>query len=189
MRALKCSSGFWPSFSSLSSDLRLSKARRARRRPGRVRTGLAQTYKVGAPSVFVTGIAWLFIVLAALASVVALLPGIAAVSLWPVGLVLSGATLASAIGLLLRLDWARRSVIGLLVLAIAANLGGVWLQHEVVHGFLAHGLTQLMLPLRLIEGLVAAARWVGVLVALLGCGLLGWVIRGLMVTSVRQEFA
>ena len=48
------------------------------------------------------------------------------------GLVVSLATLASAIGLLLRLDWARRVFIGMLVLAIVANLLGLWFQHEVV---------------------------------------------------------
>ena len=48
------------------------------------------------------------------------------------GLVMSLATLASAIGLLLRLDWARRVFIGLLVVAIVANLLGLWLQQEVL---------------------------------------------------------
>src|SRR5438876_120366 len=111
---------------------------------------MPQTYNVGARSVFVTATAWIFILLGALASVSALVQNAAVASLMPglqigangnaslplltgllvgylpwvvgTGLVVSLATLASAIGLLLRLESARRVFIGLLVFAIVANL-------------------------------------------------------------------
>ena len=90
------------------------------------------TITVGARSIFVTATAWVFMLLGALASVSALLQNAMLVSggfdaggqqvsglfgmliahlPWVVnaGLVMSLATLASAIGLLLRLEWARRS--------------------------------------------------------------------------------
>ena len=62
------------------------------------------------------------------------------------GLVLSLATLASAIGLLMRLDWARRAFIGLLALAIVANLLGLWFQHEVVQSLVSSTLSRAPLP-------------------------------------------
>ena len=115
---------------------------------------MPQTYSVGARSLFVTWTAWVFILLAALASASALVQNAAMTSLMPgfqpagegasaslplltgfligylpwvvgTGLVMSLATLASAIGLLLRLDWARRAFIALLVVAIVANLMGL----------------------------------------------------------------
>jgi uncharacterized protein GlcG (DUF336 family) len=48
------------------------------------------------------------------------------------GLVGSLATLACAVGLLVRLEWARRIFIALLVLAIVANVAGLWLQQEML---------------------------------------------------------
>ena len=57
------------------------------------------------------------------------------------GLVMSVAMLASAIGLLLRLDWARRVFIGVLSIAIVANLLGLWLQHEVVQSVVSSTLS------------------------------------------------
>ena len=96
---------------------------------------MPQTLNVGARSLFVTATAWAFIVLAGLASVCALLQHAATASLVPgpeqvggsaplplltglllgylpwvvgTGVALSFATLGSAIGLLLRLEWARR---------------------------------------------------------------------------------
>src|SRR4051812_8933527 len=92
---------------------------------------MPQTLNVGARSYFVTATAWAFIVLAALACASALVQNAAVASVMPglppigeaarlplltgllvgylpwvmgAGLLLSGATLASAIGLLLRLD-------------------------------------------------------------------------------------
>jgi hypothetical protein len=178
---------------------------------------MPQTYNVGAQSVFVTVTAWIFIVLGALASVSALVQNAFVASLAPAGaahlpalplmtgllmgylpwvvgtgLAMSLATLASAIGLLLRLDWARRVFIGLLVVAIVANLLGLWLQHEVVQSVVANTLSGAPLPAQAIGvfgGFVTAARVMALLVTLGACGMLAWIIRCLMSASVRQEFA
>ena len=180
---------------------------------------MPQTYNVGARSLFVTATAWAFIVLAVLASASALVQNAAVASLMPglrlaserhplplltglllgylpwvvgAGLVMALATLASAIGLLLRLDWARRTFIGLLVVAIVVNLLGLWLQHEVVQSVVSATLSSVAIPqqaLGVFGGFVTAARVMAVLMTLGGCALLGWIIRRLMSASVRQEFA
>jgi hypothetical protein len=178
---------------------------------------MPQTFNVGARSIFVTVTAWVFIVLGALASVSALLQNALVASLAPAagahlpalplftslllgylpwvvgtGLVMSLATLASAIGLLLRLDWARRAFIGLLAVAIVANLLGLWLQHEVVQSVVANTLSGAPLPAQAIGvfgGFVTAARVMAVLVTLGACSMLAWIIRRLMSPAVRQEFA
>ena len=189
-----------------------------RRRTGALRS-MPQTYNVGAPSVFVTVTAWVFIVLGALASVSTLVQSAFVASLAPAGahgahlpalplmtsllmgylpwvvgagFVLSLATLASALGLLLRLDWARRVFIGLLVVAIVANLLGLWLQHEVVQSVVANTLSGAPLPPQaagVFGGFVTAARVMAMLVTLGACGMFGWIIRRLMSPAVRQEFA
>jgi hypothetical protein len=180
---------------------------------------MPQTFNVGARSLFVTLTAWVFIVLAALASATALVQNAMVASLLPgwqlsgvqqplplltglliaylpwfvgAGLVLSLATLASAVGLLLRLEWARRAFIGLLVLAIVANLLGLWFQHEVVQSVVDTTLRRSPLPqqaLGVFGGFVTAARLMAVVMTLGACGMLVWIIRRLMSTPIRQEFA
>ena len=178
---------------------------------------MPQTYNVGARSLFVTAIAWVFIVLAVLASLSALLQNAAVASLMPwwrgaaghlplltglligylpwvvgTGLMMSLATLASAIGLLMRLEWARRSFIMLLAVAIVVNLLGVWLQQEVMQSVVSSTLSGVAIPqqaLGVFGGFVTAARVMAVLMTLVGCVLLGWIIGRLMSASVRQEFA
>ena len=180
---------------------------------------MPQTYTVGSRSLFVTATAWVFIILAALTSASALVQNAAVASLMPglqlaternplplltgllvgylpwvvgAGLVISLATLASAIGLLMRLDWARRTFIGLLVVAIMANLLGLWLQQEVVESVVSNTLSSVAIPaqaLGVFGGFVTAARVMAVLMTLVGCALLVWIIRRLMSAGVRQEFA
>ncbi|HEY9023269.1 MAG TPA: hypothetical protein VIP05_03135, partial [Burkholderiaceae bacterium] len=108
------------------------------------------------------------------------------------GLVVSLATLASAIGLLLRLEPARRVFIGLLVFAIVANLVGLWLQQEVLQSVVHNTLATASIPAQALEvfgGFVTAARVMAVLMTLVACLLLGWIIRRLMSSTIRQEFA
>ena len=180
---------------------------------------MPQTYSVGSRSLFVTATAWVFIILAGLTSTSALVQNAAVASLMPglhlaternplplltgllvgylpwvvgAGLVVSLATLASAIGLLMRLDWARRTFISLLVVAIMANLLGLWLQQEVVQSVVSNTLSNVAIPaqaLGVFGGFVTAARVMAVLMTLVGCALLGWIIRRLMSAGVRQEFA
>ena len=158
---------------------------------------------VGARSRFVTSIAWVFIALAALASALAVLapgqalsqfvPWLAGHLPWVVaaGIGLAVATLASAIGLLLRLDWARRSFIGLLALAIVAHLLGLWLQQEVMQSVVHETLSTTVVPVQVLGvfgGFVTAARVMAGLLTLAACALLAWIIRRLMAEAVRQEF-
>ncbi len=181
---------------------------------------MPQTFNVGCRSLFVTATAWVFIMLAVIASasavvqnaaVASMLPGLQAAGAkgaglplltglligylpWVVGtgLVVSLATLASAIGLLLRLDWARRIFIGLLVFAILANLLGLWLQQEVVHSVVSSTLAAAPISpaaLDVFGGFVTATRVMAVVMTLAACTILGWIIRRLMSPSVRQEFA
>jgi len=179
---------------------------------------MPQTFNVGARSLFVTTTAWVFIVLAVLACVSALVQNAAVASLMPgfamvggqaqplltglligylpwvvgTGLVMSFATLASAVGLLLRLDWARRAFIGLLAVAIVANLLGLWLQQEVVQSVVHNTLSHTTIPeqvLGVFGGFVTAARVMAVLMTLVACAMLAWIIRRLMSEAVRQEFA
>lgn len=178
---------------------------------------MPQTFNVGARSLFVTAIAWVFIVLAALTTLSALLQNAAVASLmpelriatehlplvtglligylpWVVGmaLVMALAMLASAVGLLMRLEWARRSFIVLVAIAIVANLLGLWLQQEVLQSVVNNTLRTVPIPqqaLGVFGGFVTAARVMAMLMTLTGCGLLGGIIRRLMSAPVRQEFA
>ena len=178
---------------------------------------MPQTYNVGARSRFVTATAWVFIVLAALACVSALVQNAAVTSILPglqrkapslplltgllvgylpwvvgTGLVVSFATLASAIGLLLRLNWARRVFIGMLVFAIVANLAGMWLQHEVVQSVVSSTLSSAPIPAQVLDvfgGFVTAAKVMAIVMTLCACAVLAWIIRRLMSASIRQEFA
>jgi hypothetical protein len=161
---------------------------------------------------FVTATAWVFILLGVMTSLSALVQNAMLASLLPAshtsgvigllmaylpwvvgtGLVMSLATLASAIGLLLRLDWARRSFIVLLAVAIVANLLGLWLQQEMMQSVVSSTLVSAALPpqaLGVFGGFVTAARVMAVVVTLGACALLGWIIRRLMSAGVRQEFA
>jgi hypothetical protein len=170
---------------------------------------MPQTFNVGARSIFVTVTAWMFIVLAVMASASVLVPNTAVGSMWPAsvglpglfsaylpwiivtGVLLSLLTLASAIGLLLRLDWARRVFIGLIAVALVANLLGLWLQQEVLQSVAASTLSGTAIPPQaagVLGGFVTAARVMAVVVTLGACSLLAWIISRLMSPSVRQEF-
>src|SRR5262245_46546282 len=180
---------------------------------------MPQTFNVGSRSLFVSITAWVFIVLGAAASALALIQVAAIASLLPgfalgldvrppqglaallaahvpwvagIALALSIATLAAAIGLLLRLEWARRAFIVVVVLAIIANLAGLWLQQELLQGLIDHTLSRAPLPREaagVFGGFATAARAAAVLLTLFTCAVLGWIIGRLNTQSVRQEFA
>jgi hypothetical protein len=188
MRAVRCSSSPW----SHLADLRLPRARP----PRRVRPGLPQAVKVGAPSVFVTLSAWGLILLALVfvgwtllrsAELLNLQPG-----LFGLGLLLSLSTLGAAVGTLRRHDGARRALIGLLAVAIGIHLGSLLLQHALLPLLLEPALAWAVGPAQAFElfgGLSGAARWIGAGLTLAGCGLLIGVIRGLRTPAVRREFS
>ncbi len=180
---------------------------------------MPQTFNVGSRSLFVTLTAWVFLALGAMASVSALLQNAALASWLPglqgleaaqplplltsllvgylpwvmaVGLAVSLATTACAAGLLMRLDWARRCFIVLLGAAIAANLLGLWLQHEVVLSVVDATLAHSPLPpvaAHVFGNFVTASQVMAMVMTGVVCMLLVWIMRRLMSPTVRQEFA
>ncbi|MES2959656.1 MAG: hypothetical protein V4792_15805 [Pseudomonadota bacterium] len=180
---------------------------------------MPQTFNVGSRSVFVTLTAWAFLLLGTMASVSALLQNATLASWLPglqglgaaqplplltglligylpwvmgAGLAVSLATMASAVGLLMRLEWARRCFIALLGLAITANLLGLWLQYELVRSVVDATLAHAPLPpaaANVFGNFVTASQVMAGVVTFAACALLAWIIRRLMSPSVRQEFA
>jgi hypothetical protein len=177
---------------------------------------MPQTYNVGSRSRFVNFIAWMFILLAAFAcewaviqnasqSSWAALTGDQSSLPWLTGLLmrhanwvfttsvaLSLATMVCAIGLLRRVEWARRVFIGLLIVAIGVDLAGLWLQQEFMHLVVDSALRQTTLTQSAADvfgGVVTAARVLAGFLTLAASLALAGIIRRLMSPAVRQEFA
>ncbi len=177
---------------------------------------MPQTYNVGSRSRFVTFVAWMFILLAAFACEWAVIQNATQASWapsaaergampWLTGfllrylpwvfscaIALSLATMVCAFGLLRRIEWARRVFIGLLMVAIAVILGGLWLQQELVHLLVDTTLRQATLPqpaAELFGGMLTAARLLAAAITVVASVGLAGIIRRLMSPSVRQEFA
>lgn len=176
---------------------------------------MPQTFHVGSRSWLVNGVAWCFIVLGAAAAGLTLLQSAALGSLLPpwAGAALPPATaalldrlhgvlaaagvlsllvLAAGIGLSLRLEWARRAAIAVLLLAGLASLLGLWLQHELVQALMWRAADLAPLP-AVVRGWFdeagLAARGLALLLTLGVCALLAGLARGLATPRVRQEFA
>ena len=177
---------------------------------------MPQTYNVGSRSRFVNFIAWMFILLAAFAcewaviqnasqSSWAVLSGDQSSLPWLTGLLmrhatwvfttavaLSLATMVCAVGLLRRIEWARRVFIGLLIVAIVVNLSGLWLQQEFMHLLVDSALRQSTLTPSAADvfgGVVPVARVLAGVITLVASVALVGIIRRLMSPAVRQEFA
>ncbi len=123
---------------------------------------MPRTFNVGAPSRFVTATAWVAIVLATAVAVLAgwQLPGVAGVG----AVLLALALAASSVGLMLRLEGARRAFIACAGFVAMAAVAGLWWQAG-----------RLPLP----------AVGTASLVALV---LMAWVIGRLNSDGIRQEF-
>ena len=105
---------------------------------------------------------------------------------------LSLAMIVCAVGLLRRIEWARRVFIGLLMVAIAVDLAGLWLQQEFMHLLVDSALRQTTLTqpaADLFGGVVTMARVLAGFLTLVASVALVGIIRRLMSPSVRQEFA
>ena len=177
---------------------------------------MPQTYNVGSRSRFVNFIAWMFILLAAFACEWAVIQNATQSSWsalagdqsslpWLTGLLmrhvtwvystaiaLSLAMIVCAVGLLRRIEWARRVFIGLLMVAIGVDLAGLWLQQEFMHLLVDSALRQTTLTqpaADLFGGVVTMARVLAGFLTLVASVALVGIIRRLMSPSVRQEFA
>lgn len=176
---------------------------------------MPQTYSVGSRAWFVDATAWAFVVFGLGACTLAVLQYAAVGSLLPPwsGVALPAATamllqhlpwvsaaagafslllLGAGLGLWLRREWARRVAIGALVLAIAANLAGLWLQHEIVQALVSHAADASALPAAargVFDGFATAAQALALVLTLGASALLAALIRALSSAAVRQEFA
>ena len=103
-------------------------------------------------------------------------------------LLASVATLACAIGLLRRRNWARRALIALLALGIAWNLFGLVVQ-QLMFGTM-HAPAPGMAPELQADfhRMATTIRIATALVALAFAALFGWIIRRLVSQPVREEF-
>src|ERR1700760_960203 len=180
------------------------------------RTAMPQTYNVGSRSRFVNFVAWMFILLAAFACEWAVIQNATQASWsalagdqsslpWLTGLLmrhvtwvyltaiaLSLAMIVCAIGLLRRIEGARRVFIGLLMVAIGVDLAGLWLQQEFMHLLVDSALRQATLTqpaADLFGGVVTMARVLAGFLTLVASVALVGIIRRLMSPAVRQEFA
>lgn len=156
---------------------------------------MPQTFTVGSRSWFVNIAGWLIIGLAGVLTVAALsawVLGTGGPHPWLLAVTLTAVPAAvSAVGLLQRLDWARRLFIGMLSLTAAVGLAGLWWQLGALAASLraappagdAAALWQ-----RLPGG--EAAAWVlAAVITLALAAVWAWVVRRLRSPMVRQEFA
>lgn len=104
-------------------------------------------------------------------------------------LLLSAATLASAIGLLRRKEWARLVFIGLLSLGIVWNIAGVFVQQSMLGGA-AMAPTNAPPEFRAeFERMATMMLIVSVVFAVAFSALFGWLIKRLSSAPVRAEFS
>jgi hypothetical protein len=180
---------------------------------------MPQTFNVGSRSLFVSVTAWVFILLGIAATALSVIQGAATAALLPgfslsldakplhgmvqllathlpwvagAALALSIGMLVAAVGLLLRLEWARRAFIVVVVLAIVANLAGLWLQQELLQALIDRTLSRAPMPREaagVFGGFATVARAAAVTLSVATCLLLAWIIARLNTQAVRQEFA
>ena len=172
----------------------------------------------GSPrSTFVTAVAWVFVVLAGFATVIAILQNIMITVMFPkeamteaanvkdapafarfmfaypqvffgVFLAASAIALVSAIGLLKRKNWARLIFIAILVLGIVWNVGGL-----VVMFFAFSSMPPMpdQAPPDFRDGFDTMWKVMigfSVVIALVFAGLFGWIIKRLISAEVKREF-
>lgn len=180
---------------------------------------MPQTFTVGARSRFVTLVALLFLALGIAGMAAGLVeqatqrawtaalalggadPALPAATRWMArelpailasGIALCGALAVVSVGLLQRLEWARRLFIGLLALTLVVALGGSWLQQVFLQSMVDAAHRQGPMPAAaagLFDGLATAARWLAGAVSVAVALGMAEIMRRLMSPAVRQEFA
>ncbi len=163
------------------------------------------------PSIFVTVVAWVFIVISGLGTVMTAAQNVMLLTmpsiqpppdssflvqhirlLFLLPLVVSALMFVSAVGLLKRLEWARKTFIGLLsvgVLYSAVSLLFVWLAGFDVPPAPDGAPTEFQTSAQEFESMFLGMRIFTTLFALIISGLLIWIIHKLVQPSISQEFA
>jgi hypothetical protein len=104
---------------------------------------------------------------------------------------LSVLTLVSAIGLLLRKNWARLVFVAILVIGIAWSLSGIWLQEQMMSAFPKPPTVQNPRAAEFQAGfevMMTIMRFAMAAFAIAISVLFGWIIKRLVSRSVRAEF-
>jgi hypothetical protein len=101
-------------------------------------------------------------------------------------LVASTVTLASSIGLLRRMNWARWVFVGLMALGIVWNVGGLVLQFGMFSSMQDRFVTAPGMPN--MRPFFIAVAVVSVVFALAFSGLFGWIAARLLSSAVAAEF-
>lgn len=173
---------------------------------------MPHTIPVGSRSLLVTATAWLVIALALLIFGSTGLPTLGLP--WPQALqplalqwqpladqapwllaaggLVAAVLVACAVGLVRRLEWARRLAIGVLALAAISQLGGLWLQHQLVSGLLDLTLHSQPLPdlaAGVLGTLASTTQALGWLLSLTAGALMLWLMWRLIRGRERHEFA
>lgn len=167
-------------------------------------------------STFVTALAWVFIVLGGFATVIAILQNVMLGIMMPAGtppiesqdqnvpafatfmfnnfrlffagfLLISAITLASAIGLLKRINWARLTFVGLMGFGILWNVASVVLTYLMFSAMPYPDST----PTEFREQHELMTNIMSVVTVLMAVGftaLFGWIIKRLLSDDIKQEF-
>ena len=109
-----------------------------------------------------------------------------------VTLALSLLTFFAAIALLKRRNWARIVFIVMMWLGVAGNLGGLWLQYQMLN---SASMQEMMKSMNVVsgaatsmDGLIQGAMWVSALIAVVFAALFAWVAVRLSSRDIKQEF-
>jgi len=105
-------------------------------------------------------------------------------------LIVSASTLCASIGLLLRHEWARIAFIGILVLGILWNIGGIVLQQWLMSSMLDFQNVRAPPPelAATMQGMMIAIRVFSALFAIGVSVLFGWIIQKLRSPEIAAEF-
>jgi hypothetical protein len=106
-------------------------------------------------------------------------------------LILSVLTLIASIALLRRRNWARLAFIVMMWLGVAGNLGGLWLQYQLLSGAPVQEMLKTMtgaagIPM---DDLVQSVEVVSALVAVVFAALFAWAAIRLNLQEIKDEFS
>ncbi len=113
-------------------------------------------------------------------------------ALLAITLALSLLTLFAAIALLKRRNWARIVFVVMMWLSAAGNLGGLWLQYQILN---SASMQEMMKSMNVVsgaatsmDGLIQGAMWFSALIAVVFAALFAWVAIRLSSREIKNEF-